>query len=88
MLLAVWWLLRAQGALWRRWIWDQAGAGIEDAALALNADVRTRWTGFRIENDDVRITWAGGLRGVRTTIVDGGGRRVLPGLVVGEALSA
>ena len=68
MLLAALWLLVGQGALWRHWVWREAGKAVEETAAALGGEVRSRWTGYRVEAPGVRVDWSGGLRGARTRV--------------------
>lgn len=67
-LLLALWLVKGQGALWRRTVWTQAGRAINDAASRVGVDVRALWTGWRVAKDGLTIDWTGGLRGLQTTV--------------------
>jgi len=67
-LLAAWWLLEGQGALWRRWVWTEAGGAVREPAAAIGGEVRSRWTGYSVEARGVRVHWGGGVRGAWTRL--------------------
>ncbi len=88
-LLVALWILKAQGALWRGWIWDQVGADVQETAHALRGEVRPRWTGWQVRAPSARVTWRGGTWGVSTQVVSKAhGRQRQPGLLDHEAVAA
>ncbi|MBW1878614.1 MAG: hypothetical protein JRJ84_09660, partial [Deltaproteobacteria bacterium] len=85
-LLAAWWLLKGQGALWRRWVWAEAGGAVRETAASIRGEVRSRWTGYSVEAPGVRVHWGGGLRGAWTRVRAGGTKEQWEGLLDAEAV--
>jgi hypothetical protein len=65
------WIPAWLGDLWRHTAWKEAGAALTEVAQALGAPILpSRW-GWRIEARDGAVEVAGGIQGLRTTVVRG-----------------
>lgn len=64
-LLAMWWVLKAQGFLWRRTVWQTHGPEIGEWAARKGATVRALWTGYEVRGPFGRRRWRGGVQGIR-----------------------
>ena len=85
-LLAMWWVLKLQGHLWRRTIWTRVGADVRRLEAELGGQVSYRWTGYQLAGDGWRVRWVGGLGGENTVIRTPSGKHRLPGLLDGAAV--
>lgn len=57
-------------------MWEEAGTALTTLAGQSGAQLRPRWTGYRVRFGGVRVDYRGGLDGFRT-VVRVGGRVVL-----------
>lgn len=85
-LLALWWVLKGQGALWRRSVWSAVGTDAHALCEEHQGRLRVRWTGYELRAEGVRVRWYGGLSGRRTFIRDARGRRRLSGWLDANAV--
>lgn len=68
-LLAAYWIVVAQSALWRRAIWRTLGPDLRALERTSGGTLRARWGGFEwAAPDGRRVRWWGGLRGPRTRV--------------------
>ncbi len=85
-LLAMWWVLKLQGYLWRRTVWTAIGQDARRLEAELGARLSYRWTGYQLAGDGWRVRWAGGLRGETTAVQTADRDERVPGLLDADAI--
>ncbi len=72
-LLAMWWVLKVQGYLWRRTVWAAISKDARRLEAQLGGRLSYRWTGYQLQGNGWRVRWSGGLGGETTAVrtVDG-----------------
>ncbi|MFK7930567.1 MAG: hypothetical protein AB8H79_20440 [Myxococcota bacterium] len=68
-----WWLFLLLCMLWRRTVWQRAGASIRELADG-SGGVQPLWFGYAVQRGQNTVSWFGGLRGARTTVRRGDGQ--------------
>jgi len=87
-LLALMWVLKLQGHLWRRTVWQNAGNAVTAVHNVLGGTLRTRWLGYEVQTEAVRVRWSGGIYGERTVIRTSAGVQRMSGWVDADAVLA
>lgn len=87
-LLAMWWVLKIQGYLWRRTIWAAVGCDARRLQAELGATLTCRWTGYQLAGEGWRVRWLGGLRGENTCVRIQESRQRVDGLLDADAIHA
>ena len=72
--LAAWWLVIGAAALWRRTVWQQAGAQVRALAERWSVPVESSFTGYRVRSSRGSVRWSGGIDGY-VTVVRAGGKK-------------
>jgi hypothetical protein len=85
-LLAMWWVLKLQGYLWRRTVWAAIGRDARRLETELGARLSYRWTGYQLAGEGWRVRWVGGLRGETTAVRTADGLQRMPGFLDADAV--
>ncbi|MFT6144269.1 MAG: hypothetical protein ACJATT_004059 [Myxococcota bacterium] len=85
-LLAMWWVLKLQGMLWRRTVWAAVGVDARLLEAELGVCLSYRWTGYQLAGEGWRVRWVGGLRGETTSVKVSGDNERVSGFLDADAI--